>query len=184
MHLDKSCTWFRSSCDSKLKKCSNSQTWQNGLNNQNHARAMKIWPKTEKLNLTSYERIYILDHEETSLIRFRDVFHEFRLKLSFYNPRWKSLPHGVWWKKKLEVWWKKWFVFWKWSGKFKFSYLEKFSHFTNFNEMKKSKTRTKSSQLSKISNKLSLLVSPFALQVKMRIMGSKIMGYIGIIGEG
>ena len=96
----------QSSCDSELNKCLNSHTFQNELNNQNHARVMKIWPKTEKMNLTSYERIFILDHEERSLIQFQDVFHEIRLKISFYNPRWKNLSHGVRWKKKLEVWWK------------------------------------------------------------------------------
>jgi hypothetical protein len=37
---------------------------------------MKIRPKTEKMNFTSYEWIFILDHEETSPVRFRDVFHE------------------------------------------------------------------------------------------------------------
>ena len=50
---------------------------------------MKIQPKTEKMNLTSYERIFILDHEETSLIRFWDVFYDIWLKISFYNLWWK-----------------------------------------------------------------------------------------------
>ena len=95
-----------SSCDSELSKCLNSQTWQNGLNNQNHAWAMKIGPKTKKMNLISYDRIFILDHEETSLILFQYAFHEIWLKISFYNPWWKSVSHGVWWKKKFEVWWK------------------------------------------------------------------------------
>ena len=48
-------------------------------------------------------------------------------------------------------------------------------------------TRTKSSQLSKISSKLSLLVSPLVIQrknVKMRPKGSKMRDYIGDIGEG
>ena len=80
-------SWY--SCDFELKKCLNSQTCQNELNNQTHAWAMKIRPKTEKINLTSYERILILDHEETSPIRFWDVFHEIRPKISFHNPRWK-----------------------------------------------------------------------------------------------
>ena len=92
-----------------MVKITNLTKW---LNNQNHARAMKIRPKTEKLNLTSYDRIFILDHEETILIRFRDVFHEIWLKISFCNPWWKSFSHGVWWKKKFEVWWKNAFVFW------------------------------------------------------------------------
>ena len=46
--------------------------------------------------------------------------------------------------------------------------------------------RTKSSQLSKISHKLSLLVSPLFLQsqnAQMRPKGSKIRVYIGYIGE-
>ena len=70
----------RSSCDSELRMCLNSQTWQNGWKNQNHARAMKIRPKTRKMNMTSYDRIFILDHEETCLIRFRDVFMRFSWK--------------------------------------------------------------------------------------------------------
>ena len=68
---------------------------KHGLNNQNHAWAMKIRWKNEKINLTSYERIFILDHEETTLIQFWDVFHEIWLKISFYNPWWKMLSHGV-----------------------------------------------------------------------------------------
>ena len=44
---------------------------------------MKIQPKNEKLNLTSYDRIFILDHEETSPIRLRDVIHDIWLKISF-----------------------------------------------------------------------------------------------------
>ena len=85
------CIWIshvldsRSSCDSELNKCLNSQTCQNGLNNQTQAWAMEIQPKTEKMNLTSYERIFILDHEETSPIQLQDVFHDIRLKISFHN---------------------------------------------------------------------------------------------------
>jgi hypothetical protein len=84
----------QSSCDSELRKCLNSQTWQNGLNNQNYAWVMKIRTKIEKMNLTSYDRIFILDHEETSLIWFRDIFHDIRLKISFYNLWWKMCLTG------------------------------------------------------------------------------------------
>ena len=43
-----------------------------------------------------------------------------------------------WGSMKEKVWSlvKKCFVFWKWCEKFKFSYFEKFSHFTNFDKMK------------------------------------------------
>ena len=95
-----------SSCDSELIKCLNSQIWQNGLNSQNHAQVMKIRPKTKKINLTSCESMFILDHEETSLIQFRYVFHEIWMKIIFYNLWWKRFSHGVWWKKKFEIWWK------------------------------------------------------------------------------
>ena len=133
------------------------------LNSQNHARAMKIRPKTKKLNLTSYERILILDNEKTSLIGFWDVFHEIRLKMSFYNLWRKSLSHGV--RKKVWSLVNKCFVFWKLCEKFKSSYLEKFFslHKLRWDE-KILKIQTKSSLLSKISSKLSLLVSPLALQ--------------------
>ena len=153
-----------SSCDSELSKCLNSQTWQNGLNSQNHAQAMKIRPKTKKLNMTSYDRIFILDHEETSLIRFWDVFHEIRLKISFYNPWWKSLSHGVQWKKKFEVWWKNASCFRKSVRILSFHTFKGFHTSKTLMRWKILKTRTKSSLLSKISNKLSLLVSPLALQ--------------------
>ena len=53
------------------------------MNIQNHAGAMKIQPETEKMNLTAYERIFILDHEETSLVKFKDVFHEIWSKIIF-----------------------------------------------------------------------------------------------------
>ncbi|CAF4321246.1 unnamed protein product, partial [Adineta steineri] len=53
---------------------------------KNHARAMQIQPKTEKINLTSYEIILLLDHNETHPIQFGDVFHEFRSKISFSQP--------------------------------------------------------------------------------------------------
>ena len=39
-------------------------------------------------------------------------------------------------KKKVSSSVKECFMFWKLCEKFKFSYLEKFSHFTNFDEMK------------------------------------------------
>ena len=48
-------------------------------------------------------------------------------------------------------------------------------------------TQTKSCQLSKISSKLSLLVSPLVLQIEnaqMRPKGSKMRGYIRIKSEG
>ena len=136
MHFDNSCIWFPILMWFWVEEVLKLTNLTNGMNNQNHARVMKIWPKTKKMNLTSYERILILDHEETSLIRFWDVFHEIQLKISFYNPWWKSLSHGVWWKKKFEVWWKnslclrkKWYVF-------SFHTWKSFSHFTNFNGMK------------------------------------------------
>ena len=92
---------------------------------------MKIRPKIEKMNLPSYGRFFILDQEETIPSQFQDVFHDIWLKIIFQNPWRKNLSYGVRWKKKLEV-----FVFWKWCEKFKFYYFEKFSHFTNFDEMK------------------------------------------------
>ena len=60
----------QSSCDSELKKCLNSQTFQNALNTRNHAQAMKIRPKTKKLNMTSYDKIFMQNHEETCFIQF------------------------------------------------------------------------------------------------------------------
>ena len=167
MHFYKFCTWFLILMWFWVEqglKLINLTKW---MNNQNHPRAMKIRPKTEKLNLTSYDRIFILDHEETSLIWFRDVFHEIRLKIIFYNPWWKSLSHGVRWKKKLEVRWKQMFVFWEWCEKFKFSYFENFSHFTNFDDMKILENSNKIlSTLENLKQTLTLSLSSFSPKLK------------------
>ena len=120
---------------------------------------MKIWPKTEKMNLTSYDKIFILDHEETSLIWFRDVFHEIWLKMSFYNPWWKSLSHGVRWKKKFEVWWKNYLCFENCVRSLSFHTWKSFHTSQTSMRWKILKIRTKSSLRSKITSKLSLLVS-------------------------
>ena len=150
----------------QVLKLTNLTKW---LNSQNHAQAMKIRPKTEKLNLTSYDRIFILDHEETSLIPFRDVFHEIWLKISFYNPWWKIVSHGVQWKKKFEVWWNNSLCF------------ENCVRILSLMRWKILKTRTKSSLLLKITSKLSLLGSPLSLQswnAQMRLIGLKMRRYI------
>ena len=154
MHFDKPCTWFSILnwfWVEKVLKITNLAKW---LNNQNHARAMKIWPKTEKLNMTSYDRIFIQDHEETCLIRFRDVFHEIQLIIGFYNSRWKSVSHGVWWNKKFEVWWKNALCFKiVWDVQV-FILVKVFPHSQTSMGWKSLKTWTKSSLLSKITSKL------------------------------
>ena len=152
-------------CDFEFRKFLNSQTWQNGLNNQNHAWAMKIWPKIEKMNLTSYERISILDHEETNLILLRDVFHEIRLKISFYNPRWKVCLMGFDERKRLKFSEKNALCFENAVRSLSFFTLKSFHTSQISMRWKILKTRTKSSLLSKISSKLSLLVSPLSLQI-------------------
>ena len=118
------------------------------MNNQSHAWVMKIRPKTEKINLTSYERILILDHEETSHIRFWDVFHEIRSKISFHNPRWKVSLMTFDERKKLEVGWKNAFV--SWNGVRRLSFLTLTSFHTSHTSMnwKFLETRSQSSQLS------------------------------------
>ena len=163
MHFYKTWTWFLILMW-LLKNCLNSQTCQNVLNNQTHARAMKIRPKTEKMNFTSYEIILILDHEETSPIRFWDVFHEIWSKISFHNPRWKGLSHGVRWKKSWILVKKCFFYFENVVINLSFLNLKSFHTSQTSMRWKSLKTQTKSSLLSKILNKLSLLVSPLALQ--------------------
>ena len=133
------------------------------MNNRNHARVMKIWPKTEIVNLTSYDRIFIFDHEEPSLIWFRDVFHEIRLKISFYNPWWKSVSHGVRWKKNFEVRWKNALCFEN-CVRSSFHTWKFFLTLQTSMRWKILKTRTKSSLLLKITSKLSLLGSSLSLQ--------------------
>ena len=121
-----------SSCDSELSKCLNSQTWQNGLNIQNHAWATKIRPKTEKLNMTSYDKIFIMDHEETSLIQFRDVFHEIWLKTSFYNLWWKKCVSWGSMRKKVWSLMKECLVFENCVRSLSFHTWKFFSSITNF----------------------------------------------------
>ena len=96
----------------------------NKMNSQNHVQAMKIWPKTEKMNMASYDKIFMHDHEETWFIRFWDFFHEIRVKKCFAIWGEKE-SHGVQWKKKFWSWWK---VLWvvKTREKLEFSYLEFF----------------------------------------------------------
>ena len=56
---------------------------------------MKIRPKTEKTNMSSYEMILLLNHNETSPIRFRWVIHEFRSKISFSEYNEKLVSWGL-----------------------------------------------------------------------------------------
>ena len=106
----------------QMLKFSNLTNW---MNNQNHGWMMKIWPKIENLNMTSYDRIFILDHEETCLIRLWDVFHEIRVKIIFYNPWWKVCLMGFDERKSLKFD-ERMPCVWKMCEMFKFSYLENF----------------------------------------------------------
>ena len=162
----------RSSCDSALKKYLNSQTWQNGLNNQNHARAMKIRPKTEKMNLTSYERILLLDHEETSPIQFGYVFHDIWSKLVFTIHDEKLVSWGSM-NEKFRSWVEECFCVLEWCEKIKFSYFDKFSHFTNFDEMKNIENLHKIlSTLENLKQIVTLTLSSCSPKLKMRKWGS------------
>ena len=80
MHFDKSCTWFPILMWFWVEQVLKLSNLTKSLNNQNHAWVMKIRPKTKILNMTSYDRIFILDHEETCLIRFWYVFMRFNWK--------------------------------------------------------------------------------------------------------
>ena len=118
----------------------------------------------KKINLTSYEMILILDHEETSPVRFWDVFHEIRSNISFHNPWWKSWSHEVRWKKKLEVWWKNSFVFWNGVRSLSFLLwkvftLHKLRWDENFWKLEQNPLNSKKTLIN-----LSLLVFPLALQ--------------------
>ena len=134
------------------------------MNNQNHARAMKIRPETKKMSIASYDLIFMQDHEDTCFIQFWDVFHEIWMKKCFCNPRWKSVSHGVWWMKKFWSWRKNTL---SWENKWyvlvfilrKVFWLEKIGC-----NGKSWKTQAKSCLLSKISSKLSLFGSSHSLQ--------------------
>ena len=83
-----------------IHDCSNCQTWWTWVEQpQIHARTMKMRQKLENINLSSYERISLLDHNEISPIQFRWVFHEIQSKISFSQSRWKiSLMRFDGWK--------------------------------------------------------------------------------------
>ena len=105
------------------------------MNNQNHALAMKIWPKTKKINLNSYERILIIDHEEKVPFDSEMYFMRFDRK-KFSQSTMKKLVSWGLMKEKVRSLVKKCFCVLKWYEKFTFSSFEKFSHFTSFDEMK------------------------------------------------
>ena len=136
MNFDNSCTWFLTLMwfwVEQVIKLTNLTKW---LDKQNHARAMKIRPKTKKLKLNSYDKIFISDHEKTTLIQFQDVFHEIWLKINFYNSWRKRVSHGVRWNKKFEVWWKNSLCLKNVWDVLSFHIWKSFPHFTNFDEMK------------------------------------------------
>ena len=99
MHFDEIWTWFPILmwfCIEELLKLTNLSKRSKQPNSCTcDENSTKNW---KKINLTSYESILILYHEETSPIRFWYVFHEIRLKISFYNLWWKGLSYGVRWK--------------------------------------------------------------------------------------
>ena len=125
MNFDKFSSWIMLLMWFWFEKVLEFTNLTNWLNNQNHVWAVIIQPKTEKLNMTSYDRIFIQDHEETCLIWFWYVFHEIWVKMCFCNPWWKSVSHGIRWRKRFEVM-ERMFCVWETSEKFEFSHLEKF----------------------------------------------------------
>ena len=86
---------FHFSRDSELRKCLNSQTWQTGWTTKIMCRWWKFHQKTKKLNMDSYDKIFMWDHEETCFIQFWYVFHEIWVKMCFCNVWWKSLSRGI-----------------------------------------------------------------------------------------
>ena len=59
---------FCFSCELELSKCLNSQIWQTGWAAKIMCGWWKFDQKQKKLNMTSYDDIFIPDHEETCLI--------------------------------------------------------------------------------------------------------------------
>ena len=143
-----------------IHSCLNSQTWWTWAEQPKiHARTMKIQPKLEKFNLSSYEMILLLDHNETSPIRFRWVFYEIQSKIVFSQSRWKLSLIGFDGWKKLEVGWNN--IFMCYSGVRRLSLitltsLTLFTHFTHFDGKINLWTHSQSSQFSQNSHKLSL----------------------------
>jgi hypothetical protein len=119
-----------------IHRCSNSQTLLTWAKQpQIHAQMMKIRLKLEKINLSSLERISLLDNNETSPIWFVCVFHKIWSQIVFLQSWWKvSLMRFDEWKS-----WKlgerKIYVL-EWYEKIKFYYLYQFSYFTHFDELK------------------------------------------------
>ena len=106
------------------------------MNNQTHAHVMKIRPKTEKINLTSFERILILENEETSPIRFGCVFHKIWLKIVFFHNHDENWVSWGSMNEKVRSWVEECFCVLERCEKINFSYFGKFSHFTCLDEMK------------------------------------------------
>ena len=153
-----------SSFDYELNKCLNSQTWQTELNNENHAWEMKIRPKTKKNELDfiwmdfHYGSWRYKSHSVPRCISWDSIENK------FLQSTMKKLVSRGSMKEKLEVWWKNAFVFWNDVRSLSFLSLKIFHTSQTSMRWKFLETRTKSSHLSKISSKLSLLVSPLALQ--------------------
>ena len=144
---------------------SNSQTWWTWVEQpQIHAWTMKMRPKLEKINLSSYERISLIDNNQTSPIWFGCVFHEIWPNFFCSQSRWKvSLMRFDEWKSwKLgermllcvRVVWEDYILL-----------ILQVHTLWHFDELKKNlRTWSQSSQLLQISLKLSLLASPLVLQ--------------------
>ena len=133
-------------------------------------------PKLEKINLSSYKRISLLDHNETSAIWFGWVFHEIRSKISFSQSRWKiSLMELDEWKSlKLSV--KKWFYELKCVKRPIFHTFTSFLHFTHFDGKQNLRTHSQSSHFTQIhtnSHSNSLLLLSKAILHKLGIRGRK-----------
>ena len=159
---------FCFSCESELSKCLNSQTWQTGW-------IAKImcgrWNFNQKL-----KKKWACLHKMRFSCRIIKKHVSIYFEIYFMIFRWKCVfairvNELVLWSSMKEKFWYfvgKWFELIKQvqvDDKFKFSYLEKFSHSKNLDGMENlEKTQDKSSYLSKISSKLSLLGSSHSLQ--------------------
>ena len=164
MNFEKFYTWFPLLMWIRFEQVLKLTNLTNRMNNQNHVRVVKIRPESKKMNMASYDEIFMQDHEETCFNRFQDVIHEIRVKMCFCNPRWKSVSHRVRWNRMFWSWWKSDL---NWENKWEvWVFIVKIFFLTwqTWIEWKILKNQSKSSLLSKISSKLSLLGSSHSLQ--------------------
>ena len=89
----------RSSCDFELSKCLNSQTWQTGWTTKIMCRRWKFDQKPKNWTWLHMMRFSFRIKKKHVSFDTEMYFMRFGWKWVFCNPWWKSVSHGIQWKK-------------------------------------------------------------------------------------